>query len=91
MIKAKNILQHELIGLECSVVKSRNKDQIGLKGKIVDETLRTIAIETRKGVKKILKDSCVFRVNLKAENVLIDGSHLMARPEDRIKKKAKKW
>ncbi|MBI5332491.1 MAG: ribonuclease P protein component 1 [Candidatus Aenigmarchaeota archaeon] len=91
MIKAKNILQHELIGLDCTVIRSGNKSQIGIKGKIVDETLRTLIIETEHGLKKILKDSCVFRMNLKGQNILVEGSYLIARPEDRIKKKIRKW
>lgn len=87
----KNILQHELIGLDCDVVNSKNKDTIGIKGKIVDETMKTLSIETEKGVKKIFKQGTEFKVDLNGKKVIIEGDCLISRPEDRIKKKIKKW
>ncbi|MBI4895766.1 MAG: ribonuclease P protein component 1 [Candidatus Aenigmarchaeota archaeon] len=91
MRNIKNILQHELIGLDCVVVYSKNKDNIGIKGKIVDETMKTLSIETGKGVKKILKQGTEFKTDLDGKKVTIDGNYLVSRPEDRIKKKIKKW
>ncbi len=87
----KNILQHELIGLDCVVVYSKNKDNIGIKGNIVDETMKTLSIETGEGVKKILKQGTEFRIDLDDKRVIIEGDYLISRPEDRIKKKIKKW
>lgn len=84
----RNILRHEFIGLMCEVVSSKNKDHIGVKGKVTDETLKTIVI----GKKQIQKKGTKFRVILDDKNkVDIDGNHLLSRPEDRIKKKIKKW
>lgn len=87
MRNAKNILLHELIGLQCEVIEAANKDQIGIKGKIIDETLKTINISD----KRVFKTGSVFRVLLNGKRVDIDGNYLVARPEDRIKKKLKKW
>jgi len=87
----KNILRHELIGLDCKIVESTNKSYIGIKGKIIYETMKTIAIETEKGRKNVLKKGTIFRVRLGEKEVDIDGNYLVARPEDRIKKKFKKW
>ena len=87
----KNILRHELIGLECEVADASNKCQIGLKGKIVDETRKTITLETTKGCKKIAKQNTTFRLKLNKHTVEISGNDIIARPEDRIKKKFKKW
>ena len=82
-----NILRHELIGLECKVVKSANKDQEDIAGKILDETLKTLTI----GGKTVQKKGSVFRVRLQGKNLDIEGDYIVARPEDRIKKKISKW
>ena len=55
MVTKTNILKHELIGLDVEVVDANNKSQIGLKGKVVDETRNTLIIKSQKGEKKILK------------------------------------
>lgn len=88
MRSPKNILRHELIGLECRVIESDNKNQIGLEGKIIDETLKTITLKNKKTV---LKQGSVFRIKIGKNTVEVDGNHLVSRPEDRIKKKFKKW
>ncbi len=89
MRNAENILRHELIGLECEVVTASNPSQVGIRGKIVDETMKTIVIGSER--KAVEKKNTVFRVNLGGETVDIDGNFIIARPEDRIKKKIKKW
>ena len=87
MRTAENILRHELIGLECVVEKADNKSTIGIGGRIVDETLKTVVI----GGKKVPKKGSVFAVKLAGKKVHIDGNFIIARPEDRIKRKIKKW
>ena len=87
MRNANNILRHELIGLECRVSGSKNKSQIGIEGKIVDETLKSVVI----GGKNVQKKDTTFMVKLGGKNVHIDGNFIIARPEDRIKKKIKKY
>ncbi|MBI2583673.1 MAG: ribonuclease P protein subunit [Candidatus Aenigmarchaeota archaeon] len=91
MRTVKNIVQHEFIGLICRVVKARNKSLEGIVGKIVDETLRTIVIETDKGRKKVMKPGSVFRFKLEGQTVEINGDLIIARPEDRIKKRMRRW
>ena len=90
MRSPKNILRHELIGLSCKVVKSANRNQVGLEGKIVDETLKTIVVMD-KNKKTVLKKGTVFRIRVGKNTVDIDGNYLVSRPEDRIKRKFKKW
>ncbi|MBI3190552.1 ribonuclease P protein subunit [archaeon] len=87
MRNEKNILVHELIGLECEVVNARNKSSVGIKGKITDETMKTVAIND----KMIFKKGTVFRIKVGDKKVDVDGDFLTSRPEDRIKKKMKKW
>ncbi|MEM7826677.1 MAG: ribonuclease P protein subunit [Candidatus Aenigmatarchaeota archaeon] len=87
-----NILMHEFIGLECTVVSSTNKCHIGIKGKIVDETKNMLILETREKVyKKIPKRGAVFRLRLDKNVVEIKGDTIISRPENRIKKRFNKW
>ncbi len=55
-----NLVRHELIGLEVEIKDSTNKNQVGLKGNVIDETFKTLKIETDKGEKIIPKDITIF-------------------------------
>jgi ribonuclease P protein subunit POP4 len=92
MITPKNLIKHELIGLEVEIVDSTNKFQIGLKGLVVDETKNTLTIETEKGIKKIQKKGSVFIFKISSEKkVKVSGNKIAVRPEDRLKLKVKRW
>jgi ribonuclease P protein subunit POP4 len=92
MITPKNLVRHELIGLDARVVESTNPSQLGLSGRVVDETRNILSIETRDGVRNLPKDSCTFSFHIPSgEWVRVDGKLLVARPEDRVKKKHRKW
>ena len=91
MRTVKNILRHELIGLPCEIMKTSNKTQIGITGRIVDETLKVIEIKTPEGKKIVAKKDTIFRVSIDDKKVDIDGNYIGYRPEDRIKKKYTKW
>ena len=91
MRNAKNIIRHEIIGLECMVVGAENKSQTGLRGMIVNETMKTVDIETGTGIKKIPKAGSKFKIKLDNETIVLDGNFILGRPEDRIKKKITKW
>jgi ribonuclease P protein subunit POP4 len=87
----KGLMKMEFIGLNCEIVLSLNRAQIGLKGKIIDETMKNIILKTAGGVKTIAKKGAVFRIKVKDKKYDIDGNFLIVRPEDRIKKDVKKW
>jgi len=88
----KDLVMHELIGLEVKVVSSINSQLAGLKGTVIDESRNMLTIETFKGEKTLAKQDCVFSFHLPSgEWVKVQGSFLVARPEDRIKKKFRKW
>lgn len=77
----------ELIGLEAEVVDSSNKSNIGIKGKIVDETRSTIIVETNdKKRLRLIKQQNIFVIIYGKSRSRIDGSNLAGRPEERIKK-----
>jgi len=81
------IIRHELIGTNAKVSKSKQPNQVGLSGNVVDETRNTFTI-VRNGKKKtIVKDSAVFHFKFSDNTVVeIDGKILVGRPEDRLKK-----
>jgi len=93
MITPKNIFRHELVGLGVEVVKSTHNGFTGIKGEVVDETKNTIKVEDVKGCEKIIpKNVATFRFTLPDNAVVeIDGRIIVARPEDRIKKKFRKY
>lgn len=92
-ITPQNLVRHELCGLEVKIKNSTDPTQKGLKGKVIDETYNTLKIETREGKEKIIpKKNCIFIFTLPNKvKVQVDGKLLIARPEDRIKKKFSRW
>jgi len=91
MITPKNLIKHELIGLEVEIADSTNKFQVGVKGLVVDETKNTLIIETEKGIKKIQKKGSTFIFKISNEKVKVNGNKIAVRPEERLKLKVKKW
>lgn len=92
MITPENLVMHELIGLSVKIIRSTNPVNTGIEGRVIDETRNTIIIETKNGKKSFVKEQCTFSFLLPSgERINVDGRILVARPEDRIKKKQKKW
>lgn len=92
MITPKNLIRHELIGLEVKIKNSTDPTLKGVKGKVVDETYNMLVIETSKKEIKVPKKNCVFVFTLPSKlKVQVDGKLLVGRPEDRIKKKIPRW
>lgn len=101
-ITRRNIAQHELIGLHVEVIESSDKGLIGVYGRVVDETKNMLIIEpdiaanehknkrkasARKTEKMIPKKYTKFRFTTPAnEKIEVNGSVLLYRPEDRVKK-----
>ena len=89
MITEKNLIKHELIGLEAEVIEGNSK---GVKGKVVNETKNMICLKTKKGAKKIQKKNSVFVFMLpNGKKIKVNGKLIEKRPEDRIKTKVRKW
>jgi ribonuclease P protein subunit POP4 len=85
MINDKNILAHELVGLQARIEESSDRSLIGLSGMIVLETKNMISINTSTGVKHISKlVARKIQLCLPLGNCFINGSSLIGRPEDRV-------
>ena len=73
---------YELIGEELEVVDSTNKANLGIKGKIVDETKATLIIEQEKKLKTLLKKNITFK--LVRSGQIIKGQEIVKRSEERL-------
>ncbi len=89
-ISPRNILRHELIGLEAGVVRSRNPSHRAVEGFIVDESMKTLVIEQNGEAKRVPKRDATFIIKLPSGLVEVEGAALYGRPEDRVKKKIKR-
>ncbi|SFR93855.1 ribonuclease P protein subunit Rpp29 [Halomicrobium zhouii] len=76
--------RHELVGLDVEVVAASNPDAIGIEGRVVTETTRTLGIEGADRVWHVPKDGATFTFDLPSgERVRTAGSKLVARPARR--------
>jgi len=90
-ISARNVLTHELIGLDVRVLESSNPSNISIHGDVVDESRNTLMIRHEGKVKRLEKKTSVFVFKLQdCTSVEVDGSFLVGRPEDRVKRKTKR-
>lgn len=90
-LNAKNILRHELLGL--NVVARGIKQKIEHSGEVVEETMKTIKLLKENGrIISLVKDAYIFEFILpNNERIRIEGAALIGRPEDRLKKKVRRW
>jgi ribonuclease P protein subunit POP4 len=87
-----NVTRHELIGLDARVSKSFNRQLVGLRGRIIDETRNTLVLERDTREVTIPKDIVHLRLRLpKGETVELDGRTIVSRPEDRTKMRVRRW
>ncbi len=80
------VLAHEWIGLDVEVIESPNECEVGIKGQIIDETMKTLKIKTDKCVKTIAKRHRMFKIKFCNRVFKVKGDLIAYRPEDRIKK-----
>lgn len=75
-----------LIGLMAEVSGSKNSSDIGIRGKIVDETKNTILIESKKERKRLFKKNVTLTIIEGGHAEKVEGTSLLGRPKERIKK-----
>ena len=73
---------YELIGEELEVVNSTNKADLGIKGKVVDETKATLKVEQSDKIKTLLKNNITFK--LVRTGQIIKGQEIAKRSEERL-------
>ncbi len=75
------IYPHEILGHAVSVIEANNPSIKGMAGLIVEETLRSLLLSTKKGEKRVLKRGLLLKIG----EAIVNGDELLRRPEDRIK------
>lgn len=84
-----NILRHELIGLRAEVASAKDHGLVGISGTIIDETKNTVTIKGQKRSKKTVpKENITLSIHTEGgDKLLVNGSLLLGRPVERLKKK----
>jgi len=87
----KNIVLHELIGLDVKVVKSSDTLRRGVRGTVIDETKNLLIIDTGKGIKKVPKAGSTFMLRPKGfrKGFVVNGEEIMFRSYERTEKALK--
>ena len=81
-MKLETISEYDLIGQEITITQSKNKEIVGLKGKVIMETKNMITVKTDNGKNNIPKDICQFSNN---QGILeTDSTKLSKRPHERM-------
>jgi len=87
-ITKRNVLRHELIGLEARVMNSSDPKLLGTYGTIVDETRDMLVIEQAGRTKIVPKASSKFMFTCPSnEKVEVNGAKLVGQPEERVKRR----
>jgi len=74
--------EFDLIGQDISIINSKNKEIVGITGRIIMETKNMVVLDTENGKKNIPKDICQFGNN---QGLLeTDSTKLSKRPHERM-------
>ena len=74
--------EYDLIGQDISITNSKNKEIVGIEGKVIMESKNMITLETENGKKNIPKDICQFS---NSQGLLeTDSTKLSKRPHERM-------
>ena len=84
-----DILRIEFIGKEIELTESTNIHNIGINGKIIDETKSSFLVQTKKGNKRLMKNTITFKTKINNKEYEIQGMLLQKRPHERIKLRIK--
>ena len=74
--------EFDLIGQEITISESKNKEIIGINGKIIMETKNMIVMNTKNGKRSIPKNVCQLSNNGKV--IETDSTKLNKRPHERL-------
>jgi len=81
-MKLETFSEYDLIGQYISITNAKNKEIIGIKGKVTMESKNMITLETESGKKNIPKDICQF--TNKQGLLETDSTKLSKRPHERM-------
>jgi ribonuclease P protein subunit POP4 len=85
----KNIVLHELVGLDAKVVNSSDMSQIGIKGKVIRETKNLLFLDDNNRTRMIVKKNSTFEFSKGKEVFVVKGEEINFRPYERTEKALK--
>ncbi|MHA1303326.1 MAG: ribonuclease P protein component 1 [Candidatus Heimdallarchaeaceae archaeon] len=86
------ILATTLCGRKVRIVRSTVKNLEGLEGEIEDETAKMLKIRVDEEIKWVPKENQILEIELPDKSkVKVEGRMLKGKPEERIKKKIRRW
>ena len=74
--------EFDLIGQDVTITSSKNKEIVGINGKIIMETKNMIVIDTKNGKRNIPKNICQLSNN--GQVIQTDSTKLNKRPHERL-------
>ena len=80
------LAKNDLIGLDARVVRGSDPSLEGLEGNIIDETMNTLELSVNGHVVRLDKKSIVLSIGFPEGRMEINGSDILQRPEERLKK-----
>src|SRR5271163_1379 len=85
----RNIVLHELIGLDAEVIDCRDRSQIGIKGKVINETKNLLYLRSDAKTSKVVKKVSKFKFTHGNNSFVVDGKEINFRPYERTEKALK--
>jgi ribonuclease P protein subunit POP4 len=82
----KNIVIHELVGLDVSVVDSRDQKQIGINGSVIRETKNLLYVKSGDATVKVVKLISEFRFRVGNRRYNVKGEEINFRSHERTEK-----
>ena len=74
--------EFDLIGQDVTITNSKNKEIVGISGKVIMETKNMIMVDSKNGKKNIPKDIC--QLSNKDGIIQTDSTKLSKRPHERL-------
>lgn len=85
----RNIVLHELIGLDAEVIGSRDNSQIGIKGRVIDESKNFLYLRHGSKIKRVVKNISTFRFTRGGDSFVVNGEEISFRSYERTEKALK--
>ncbi len=85
----KNIVLHELIGLDAEVIDSRDRSQIGIRGRVINETKNLLYLRHGSKVNRVVKKISKFKFTHGGDSFIVEGEEINFRAYERTEKALK--
>lgn len=85
LVDSSNLIYHNLVGRRARILASSDPTQVGMEGKVIDETAHTLTILSPSGARVVPKGISRFAFFVPNETV-VEGREIALSQEDRLKR-----